>query len=73
MVNRVGDFALSIGIFLIFYIFRSVEYSLIFPMVLLFTNYFFVVLGFKLHALTTIAVFLFFGAVGKSAQLGLHT
>lgn len=73
LVNRIGDFSLSIGIFLIFYIFRSVEYSLIFPMIPLFFNFFFIVAGFKLHALTVIAIFLFFGAVGKSAQLGLHT
>lgn len=31
------------------------------------------VLGFDLHTLTTISIFLFLGAVGKSAQLGLHT
>nr|WDA66149.1 NADH dehydrogenase subunit 5 [Lithothamnion corallioides] len=73
VVNRIGDFFLSIGILLIFYTFRSVEYSLIFPMIPLFTNYFFVVLGFKFHTLTFIAIFLFLGAVGKSAQLGLHT
>nr|UVF63022.1 NADH dehydrogenase subunit 5 [Synarthrophyton patena] len=73
IVNRIGDFALSIGILLTFYVFRSVEYSLIFPMIPLFINSFFTILGFKLHALTFIAIFLFLGAVGKSAQLGLHT
>nr|WDA66139.1 NADH dehydrogenase subunit 5 [Phymatolithon calcareum] len=73
IVNRIGDFSLSIGIFLIFYVFRSLEYALIFPMVPLFSNYFFIVMGIKLHALTTISIFLFLGAVGKSAQLGLHT
>lgn len=73
IVNRIGDFFLSIGIFLIFYTFKSLEYSLIFPMIPLFSNYFFVFLGFKFHSLTCIAIFLFFGAVGKSAQLGLHT
>nr|AYR06581.1 NADH dehydrogenase subunit 5 [Lithothamnion sp.] len=73
IVNRIGDFFLSVGILLTFYTFRSVEYSLIFPMIPLLSDYFFVFLGFKFHALTSIAIFLFFGAVGKSAQLGLHT
>lgn len=73
IVNRVGDFFLSVGIFLTFYTFKSVEYSLIFPMIPLFSDYFFIVLDFKFHALTFIAIFLFLGAVGKSAQLGLHT
>lgn len=73
IVNRVGDFALSIGIFLIFFVFKSTNYLLIFPMTPLFLNSFILFLGFKLHALTLIAVFLFLGAVGKSAQLGLHT
>ena len=73
IVNRVGDFSLSIGIFLVFYIFKSVNYLLIFPMVPLFLNHYIIFLNFKLHSLTLIAIFLFLGAVGKSAQLGLHT
>nr|QJF58155.1 NADH dehydrogenase subunit 5 [Corallina officinalis] len=73
LVNRIGDFSLSIGIFLIFYVFRSVEYSVIFPMTPLFMDSYIYFLGFKLHSLTTISFFLFLGAVGKSAQLGLHT
>nr|YP_009660509.1 NADH dehydrogenase subunit 5 [Corallina chilensis]QCS25457.1 NADH dehydrogenase subunit 5 [Corallina chilensis] len=73
LVNRIGDFSLSIGIFLTFYVFRSVEYSLIFPMIPLFLDSYIYFLGLKLHSLTTISFFLFLGAVGKSAQLGLHT
>ena len=73
IVNRIGDFSLSIGIFLTFYIFKSTNYLLIFPMIPSFLDYSIWFLGFKIHALTLIAIFLFFGAVGKSAQLGLHT
>ena len=73
IVNRIGDFALSIGIFLTFYVFKSINYLVIFPMTPLFINFYINFLGFNLHALTTIAIFLFLGAVGKSAQLGLHT
>jgi NADH-quinone oxidoreductase subunit L len=32
----------------------------------------FFLLGFEFNAITTIAILLFIGAVGKSAQLGLH-
>ena len=73
IVNRIGDFALSIGIFITFYTFKSLNYLVIFPLIPLFLDNFLVFLNFKFHNLTLIAIFLFFGAVGKSAQLGLHT
>ena len=73
IVNRIGDFALSIGIFLTFYVFKSLNYLIIFPLIPLVLDNFILFLNFKLHSLTLISVFLFLGAVGKSAQLGLHT
>nr|YP_009502237.1 NADH dehydrogenase subunit 5 [Porolithon onkodes]ASB29839.1 NADH dehydrogenase subunit 5 [Porolithon onkodes] len=73
IVNRIGDFSLSIGIFLIYYTFKSLNYLVIFPMIPLFLNHFTSFLFLKLHTLSVIAIFLFLGAVGKSAQLGLHT
>jgi len=73
IVNRIGDFSLSIGIFLTFHLFKSINYLVIFPMTPLFMNSYITFLGFNLHTLTLISIFLFFGAVGKSAQLGLHT
>ena len=73
IVNRIGDFALSIGIFLTFYTFKSLNYLVIFPLIPLFSDNFIYFLNFKLHNLTLISIFLFLGAVGKSAQLGLHT
>lgn len=73
ITNRVGDFGLSLGIFLIFWVFNSVDYTVIFSLVPLFDNQFLTFIGFELHVLTLISLFLFIGAVGKSAQLGLHT
>ena len=73
IVNRVGDFCLSIGIFLIFYVFKSTNYLLIFPLIPLLIDNFIMFLNVKIHTLTLISIFLFLGAVGKSAQLGLHT
>ena len=75
IVNRVGDLGLSIGIFAIFYVFGSVDYSTVFALA---SNVWskgeqlsFFQMNFD--SLNFICFFLFFGAVGKSAQIGLHT
>ena len=73
VVNRIGDFGLSLGILTLFYLFHSVEYSVIFTCVPLFTNYYLDIFNTKIHGLSLAGVFLFIGALGKSAQLGLHT
>jgi len=72
IVNRIGDFGLALGIFCIYILFDSVEYSTVFALVPLYENDYLYFLGFDFHALTLIAFLLFIGAVGKSAQLGLH-
>ena len=73
MVNRVGDLGLCIAMFFIYLNFKSLEYEVVFALAPLkaFTVTYFC--GFELDILTTISIFLFIGAVGKSAQLGLHT
>jgi len=73
IVNRIGDFGLALGIFLIYVAFNSVEYSTVFALVPLFQTDFISFLGFQMHLLSLIGVLLFIGAIGKSAQLGLHT
>ena len=73
IVNRIGDFGLSIGIFTIFYLFSSVEYLTVFSLSPFFQNYYLLILGYELNCITLIGFLLFIGAVGKSAQLGLHT
>ncbi len=73
VVNRVGDFGFLLGIFAIFLLFDSVNFDVIFtaaPGKAADTMTF---LGSEYHALTVISLLLFFGAMGKSAQLGLHT
>lgn len=73
VVNRIGDFGLALGIMAVFVVFGSVEFDTIFenaPQYADATMHFF---GFELHALTVICLLLFVGAMGKSAQLGLHT
>lgn len=73
VVNRVGDFGLALGIMATFVVFGSIEFSTIFADPSQYADKTFSFLGFELHALTVICLLLFIGAVGKSAQLGLHT
>ncbi len=73
IVNRVGDFGFGLGIFAIYVIFDSVEYDTIFAMAPQMVDVTFNFLGYEVHALTTACLLLFMGAMGKSAQLGLHT
>ncbi len=73
IVNRVGDFGLALAIMAIFVVFGSVEFSQIFDNPEQYAKATMNFFGFELHALTVICLLLFMGAVGKSAQLGLHT
>jgi len=73
VVNRIGDFGLALGIFVIYINFNSVEYSTVFALIPSYEFDFVYFFGFNVHLLTLIAILLFVGAVGKSAQLGLHT
>ena len=73
VVNRIGDFGLALGIFTIFVYFRSVDYATVFCMVPFFSDKSFYFLNFELNLINLIGFLLFIGAVGKSAQLGLHT
>ena len=73
IVNRVGDFGFALGIFLVFVLFGSVAFEGIFPRVGEFANSTFHFLGYDWHALTLACLLLFMGAMGKSAQVPLHT
>nr|QYC61872.1 NADH dehydrogenase subunit 5 [Stephanopyxis turris] len=73
IVNRVGDFGLALGIFTIFVNYKAVDYSTVFSLTPFFVNDSFVFLNFEINLLSLIGFLLFVGAVGKSAQLGLHT
>nr|YP_009730019.1 NADH dehydrogenase subunit 5 [Goniopora djiboutiensis]QHY00012.1 NADH dehydrogenase subunit 5 [Goniopora djiboutiensis] len=64
LVNRVGDMGLILAMFVILDRFGSLEFSSVFNMV---------VVSAPSSDITLICLLLFVGAVGKSAQLGLHT
>jgi NADH-quinone oxidoreductase subunit L len=73
LVNRVGDFGFALGIAAIFLVFGTVSYDEVFAAASGQVGKNFEFLGMQLDVLTTICVLLFIGAMGKSAQLGLHT
>ncbi len=73
LMNRVGDFGLALGIMGIFFLFKTVDFAVVFACVFKFTEVEFIFCNLPLNALNTICILLFIGAVGKSAQLGLHT
>ncbi|UZF93910.1 NADH-quinone oxidoreductase subunit L [Bosea sp. NBC_00550] len=73
IVNRVGDFGFSLGIFLVFVLFGSVGFDAIFPRAGELVGQSFRFLGYDWNALTLTCLLLFMGAMGKSAQFLLHT
>ncbi|MFL2852853.1 MAG: NADH-quinone oxidoreductase subunit L [Candidatus Pelagibacter sp.] len=73
IVNRVGDFGLAVGIFLIFFYFGSINFNDVFQAVPQFIDKKILIFGFESSLITFICLFLFIGAMGKSAQFLLHT
>jgi len=73
VVNRVGDFGLAVGIFLIFYHFGTINFNEVFQLVPKYINKNINFLGVETNLITLICLFLFIGAMGKSAQFLLHT
>jgi NADH-quinone oxidoreductase subunit L len=73
IVNRVGDFGLIIAIALIYITFGSVNFAEVFPQVKNHLDANFTLLGLTFGTIDTIAILLFVGAMGKSAQIFLHT
>ena len=73
IVNRVGDFGFALGIFLIFYLFGTVNYTEVFQNVSIYTNTDLDFLGLNLNSIDLVCILLFIGAMGKSAQFFLHT
>ena len=73
VVNRVGDFGFALGIMGVFLMFNSISFETIFAAAPGKADAMIQFLGFEAHAMTTLCILLFIGAMGKSAQLGLHT
>ena len=73
VVNRIGDFGFILGIFGVFFAFGTLDFDPVFEAAPSLAGQTFSFLGFNVDILTTISILLFVGAMGKSAQIGLHT
>ncbi len=73
VVNRVGDFGFALGIFAVFMLFDTIHLDSIFAAAESKSGATLMVFGGEFDALTVCCLLLFVGAMGKSAQLGLHT
>lgn len=73
VVNRVGDFGFALGIFGLFFIFRTVNLDAVFAAAPGAVGKTFNFAGYDVDILTTLSLLLFMGAMGKSAQFLLHT
>ena len=73
IVNRVGDFGFALGIFGIWAIFGSLDFDTVFAAAPTMVGKTMMFGSWHVDVLTTLCLLLFVGAMGKSAQLGLHT
>jgi len=73
IVNRVGDFGFSLGIFGTFLVFGTVSIPAILHAAPGMAGSTIGFLGHRVDTMTLLCILLFIGAMGKSAQLGLHT
>lgn len=74
IVNRIADMALTLGMLTVFYTFQTTEFNIVFglaPYISEDTRILF--FGKEVLSITICTALLFIGAMGKSAQLGLHT
>jgi NADH-quinone oxidoreductase subunit L len=73
VVNRIGDAGLILGICALYWCFESLDFSVIVTNLARKSATYIEFFGYSIHVLTLIGVLLFIGAMGKSAQFGLHT
>ena len=73
VVNRVGDLGFMLGIFGVFLVFGTVSIPEILAAAPSHAGSSIGFLGLRVDTMSVLCVLLFIGAMGKSAQLGLHT
>ncbi len=73
LVNRVGDFGFALGIMGVFLVYGTLSFDAVFDATPGKAGAMIEFLGGQYHAITVLCLLLFIGAMGKSAQLGLHT
>jgi len=73
IMNRIADVIFIIAILIIFLTFKTTDYITVFNLIPYIINDQMVLLNIEVNKITLIGLFLFVGAIGKSAQIGLHT
>ena len=73
VMNRIGDFGLALGIMGIFFVFKTVDFAVVFALASYVSSNTLIFCNLNFNAVNVICILLFIGAVGKSAQLPLHT
>lgn len=73
LMNRIADVFFIFAIILILYYFKTVNYLVVFSLIDFFKNYTIFIFFIELKIIDVILFLLFLGAIGKSAQIGLHT
>ena len=73
VVNKIGDFSLMLGIAVIFVLYKSIDFGTIFFITPFIQESQFSFFLYEFNSISLVCFLLFIGAVGKSAQLGLHT
>ena len=72
VTNRVADVFLLFGLFMLFWSVGSLEYATVFGKIADMSTYNYLLFGYEVSLVELSALFLFLGAMGKSAQLGFH-
>jgi len=72
LVNRVGDFFILLGMFTIYLTTNSLDYDIVLSFSQEIINSYLIIGQYELPIIDCICVFLLLGAMGKSAQIGLH-
>jgi len=73
LVNRIGDIGIVLAMLTIYKIFGTFDFATIFSMAYKVSNENLIFFNCEFHALTLVGIFILIGAMGKSAQVGLHT
>ena len=73
IMNRIADVFFIIAVLFLLLIFKTTDYVIIFNLIPFIINQTYIFLNIEFTKISIIAFFLFIGAIGKSAQIGLHT